>query len=83
MILIGGFDGLLCPVLGAVLIAALLQVLSHLASYSTFLVADNRADHVALLLCGLASLAFPLFEPEGLAGIGRRVVPSVRTRGGT
>lgn len=81
MIIVGGFGSVLGSVLGALLITALPQVLSHLAEYSTFLATDNRADHVAVLLYGTALVLFLLFEPEGLAGIWRRAVRRVSRRG--
>lgn len=81
MIIIGGFGSVLGSVLGAILITALPQVLNYLASYSTFLATDNRADHVAVLLYGSALVLFLLYEPEGLAGMWRRAVRRTSGRG--
>jgi branched-chain amino acid transport system permease protein len=86
MVVIGGLASVGGAALGAVFVIALPQLLAQYSSAVPFLAAPGSggidAGTFARFLYGAAIVAFILFEPGGLASIGRRISGRFRRPGG-
>jgi branched-chain amino acid transport system permease protein len=78
MIVIGGLGSVGGAVAGAVFVTALPEVFKHYSANLPFLAASGAEGvgpaEAAAFLYGAAIIAFLIFEPGGLAGLGRRLV---------
>lgn len=74
MIIIGGLGSLLGAVLGALFVSLLPEVISYAieAMDAPFYIANNK-EQVEVAVFGVFIILFLIFEPEGLAGIWRRI----------
>lgn len=74
MIIIGGLGSLLGAVLGALFVSLLPELISYAieALDAPFYISNNK-EQVEIAVFGVFIVLFLIFEPEGLAGIWRRI----------